>query len=165
MPRIDKWVLQAFPVGDINSQKIDFSIDDHDFVMIFTPVLESGDVQYLKERSADIGFSIPQNSYDVKFDRIENFQTGNLYAKPSLRYSRMNFSKMSRLGHGIAKILDFHRETTNAEVYLATAEHTALKSYYDRLAKQHASRLKFNVTSELGSEGLDYAIKTENYKY
>lgn len=67
---------------------------------------------------------------------------------------------MSRLGIGLTKLIHFHMKTTNAEVYFIAAENKPLKSFYDRLAKQYANRLEFNVISGLGYEKLDYAIKT-----
>lgn len=163
MPNIKTWEFEEFPFGDIESQRIDFSVDDHDFFMIFTPVL-SDDVEYTKERESIVGFTIPSRSYDVKFDRVENFDSGEFYAPPSQTYSFMGPSKMKRLGSGVCQLIDFHCSMTGAEVYFASAENYGLKQFYDRLANKYAGELNYEVTTGLGDEGLDYAIKTSKFK-
>ncbi len=136
-----------------------FSIDGHDFLMVFTPVSEINDKETLAQKSEEVGFIIPDNSYDVKFDRTENFESGNFYTPP---FSKMDLSQLNRLG--IKQIMEFHYSIKNAEVYLATAENFRLARYYERLIRIYAEQLQFEVVSGIGEEGLDYAIKTPKYK-
>lgn len=163
MPNIPKKEFQEFPVGEIYSQRIDFSVDDHNFLMIFTPVLASGDEDYLNLRSQEVGFLIPKNSYDVKFDRAENFDSSDFYAPPTDGFSKIDFRKMARLGLGIKELLNLHLCTTKAEAYFAVAENPKLAIFYGRLARQYANGLQFEVT-QFGNGGLSYAIKTSNYR-
>jgi hypothetical protein len=165
MPIVSSWEFQQFPVGEIESQRIDFQVDDHDFLMLFTPVLASGNDEYIRFRSETVGFDIPHNSYDVKFDRVENFESGNFYAPPVEKWSKIDFRKMSRLGQELVQILEFHMVVTGAEAYFAAAENHGLKRFYDRLAKQRAQSIQCQVITNLGEEGLDYAIKTSRFKY
>jgi len=97
VPETD-WKIELFRYGNIFAERIDFSIDGHDFLMVFTPVSEINDQETLAQKSEDVGFIIPDNSYDVKFDRIENFESGDFYASPS---SGMDLSQLNRLGIGI----------------------------------------------------------------
>ncbi|MDM8524942.1 hypothetical protein QUF80_16350 [Desulfococcaceae bacterium HSG8] len=83
------WKIELFPYGEIWAERIDFSIGEHDFLMVFTPMSEISDEETLAQKSEDAGFIIPDNSYDVKFDRTENFGSGDFYAPPS---SEMNLS-------------------------------------------------------------------------
>ncbi len=161
MPKIKAWEFETFPVGDIESQRISFSIDDHDFFMIFTPLIE--DYEYIQDRALTAGFSIPDRSYDVKFDRAENFITGNFYSPPHKTFTPMTPGKMKRLGLGIYQIINFHCTVSGAQVYFASAENRGLKKFYDRLAKRYADQLNYQVLTDLGDEGLDYAIKTSKF--
>jgi len=164
MPKIKNWDFIEFSVGDVYSHRIDFSIDDHEFLMTFTPVLSSGNREYLIERSKDVGFNIPDNSYDVKFDRLENFESDDFFSPPSTTFSFMCMAKLRRLGMAICQLLEFHAMAKDTEVYLASAENEGLKCFYDRLANRHAIRLEYDVIADLGEEGLDYAIKTSKFK-
>ena len=163
MPRIVEWAFEEIISGEIRSQLINFSIDDHDFVMIFTQLNEFSDNESIAELSSKAGFDVPANSYDVKFDRIENFDSGDYYSRPSERFSFMDFAKMRRLGLAIYQVLEFHITTKEPQAYFASAENIGLKWFYDRLVKQYADRLNLQVISDLGEEGLDYAIKTSKY--
>jgi len=160
VPKTD-WKIEFFPYGEISAEKIDFSIDDHEFLIVFTPVTEINDENTLAQKSRSVGFSIPENSYDVKFDRRENFESDSFYAPPSVK---MSFRQLNRLGLGIKQIMEFHYVIKNAAVYLVTAESFKLARYYDRLIAKHARTLQFEVIARIGEEGLDYAIKTTRYK-
>lgn len=163
MPRIVEWDFEEFVCGDIRTQLFNFSIDDHDFVMIFTHLKEFNDDDSIAELSDKAGFDVPANSYDVKFDRVENFDSGDYYSQPSEQFSFMDFGKMRRLGLAIYQVMEFHMTTKEPQAYFASAENIRLKWFYDRLVKQYADRLNLQVVSNLGEEGLDYAIKTSKY--
>ncbi len=128
--------------------------------MVFTPVNEINDEETLAQKSEDVGFAIPDNSYDIKFDRKDNFESGDFYAASS----KMNLSQLNRLGSAIKKIIEFHYSLKNAEVYFATAHSFKLARYYDRLIDAYAAQLNFECISRIGEEGLDYVIKTGKYK-
>lgn len=163
MPHIPRKEFQEFCYGDFYSYRIDFSVDDHNFFMVFTPVSVSNDYDSLEQRSQEFGLIIPSNSYDVKFDRVENFDNSSFYERPSDQFSNMNYQKMVRLGHGIRDILQLHIATTNAEMYFAVAESTRLGKFYNMLDKKHANDLQSEVI-RIADEELHYAIKTSNYR-
>lgn len=163
MPKVSNWAFTEYVISNIHSQRISFSVDDHQFYMLFTPVLESGDDQSVLQRGKDIGFVIPPLSFDVKFDRVENFESDQYYQLPSNNFSMMDFSKMRRLGVAICQLLEFHTTVTGAQVYFASAASIELKHFYDRLVRQHAHRLNYTIYTGLGEEELDYAIKTPKY--
>ena len=160
MPKTD-WEIELFPYGEIWAERVDFSIDGHGFLMVFTPMSEISDEETLAKKSEEMGFIIPDNSYDVKFDRTENFESGDFYAPSS---SKMDMSQLNRLGLGIRQIMEFHYSMKNTEAYFATAENRRLAQYYDRLARTYAEQLQFEVMARIGEEGLDYAIRTPKYK-
>ena len=164
MPKISKWAFTEYVFGDIHSQRIAFSIDDHDFYMLFTPLNQTSDDSTIIERSEAVGFEIPIDSFDVKFDRVENFESDQFYQLPADTFTIMDFSKMKRLGLAICQLLEFHTVATGAQAYFASAASVELKHFYDRLVRQHANRLNYTIHSGLGEEGLDYAIKTPKFK-
>ncbi|WP_387693091.1 hypothetical protein [Photorhabdus sp. RM71S] len=64
MPTFHQTGFIEATVGEIQYHRFDFSVEDHDFVMIFSAV-EISDVEYLQMRSEEVGFSIPERCYDV----------------------------------------------------------------------------------------------------
>lgn len=163
VPTIKKWELEVFPFGNFVSDRIDFSIDDHNFFMVFTPIKSFGE-EYLTWMTEIVGLNIPDNSYTIKFDRLENFESGDFYAPPSDIFSKTDYKKLNRLGNGIRKLIKFHYSLKNTELYFASAESFEMKKYYDRLIRNESEHSEFEVISNIGEEGLDYAIKTPNYK-
>lgn len=83
-----------FSHGNLIAHRFDFRIETHDFVVIFSEVITS-DPDYHTYRSDEVGFSIPRGCYDVKFDRLENFKSGDFYALPPKGKCsrRLNFSE------------------------------------------------------------------------
>ncbi len=155
--------IELVSFGELTAEMIHFSIKDHGFSMIFTPVRMLED-ECIKEKECDLSFPIPENSYDVKFDRHENIEDGNYYDSPGVGFSKFGLSEMSLLGRWLVKIVKFHEERTEAELYLAEANNQALNVYYARLARRHADGLGYEVYKNLGSEGKGYAIKTQRFK-
>ncbi len=58
MSRIVEWDFEEFVCGDIRTQLINFSIDDHDFVMIFTHLSEFNDDDSIAELTEKSGKQI-----------------------------------------------------------------------------------------------------------
>ncbi|MEH8198247.1 hypothetical protein [Aeromonas allosaccharophila] len=165
MPQIKEWKFEAFAIGDLTAQKISFSIDEHDYLMMFSPVATTyDDGVALEEKQAEFGMVFPANAFEMKFDREDNFIAGDLFVPPSDREKQLSYKQLSRLGNAINQILAFHMSTTSAQLYLAIAENPKLRSFYNGLAKKHAHTLNCSVTSNLGEEGLGYAIRTPHFQ-
>jgi hypothetical protein len=62
VPRIVEWFLEEFVCCDIRTQLIDFSIDDHDFVMIFTHLSEFNDDDSIAQLSEKAGFDVSHSN-------------------------------------------------------------------------------------------------------
>ena len=153
--------FDEFKVGEIISQRIDFSIKENRFLMLFTPVKDFSDAETLASRSREIGFTIPDACYEIKFDRLENFESENFYEIPS---HKLSLSEIRHLGKKLVHLLEFHCQETSAEAYLAVAERPKLRSFYDRLAKNYADTLQFEVLKDLEPGGFGYAIRTYNFR-
>ena len=164
MPTIKEWKFELFPSDNTFTERIDFSIDDHNFLMVFTPFKNSFNEEYFLWLSENIGFDIPDDGYVIKFDRVENFETGDFFARPSDDFSKFDLKKLNRLGKAIKEIIEFHCSLKNTEIYYASAQDFKMKKYYDRLIKKYSKYLNFEILSNLGEERLDYVIKTRNYK-
>ena len=156
--RRDEWEIGDLHFGGEIHQKIDFSIGEHHFLMSFSKILRE-DADYLAEREKVAGFPLPEASYDVKFDREENIKAGSFFEPPPGNL-RMSPEEIQKLGEVLPRLLEYHCEGTGAAVYLMTAERRSLKRFYDRLAKQYAAKLGYEVYSDLGG-GFEYAIKTK----
>ncbi|WP_273765873.1 hypothetical protein [Aeromonas hydrophila] len=165
MPQIKEWKFEAFAIGELTAQKISFSIDAHEYLMLFSPVAATyGDGAALEDKQNAFGMVFPPHSFEMKFDREDNFLADNLFAPPSDREKLLTYRQLSRLGNAINKILAFHMSTTSAQLYIAIAENSKLKSFYDGLAKKHAQTLNCTVLNNLGEEGLSYAIRTPHFQ-
>ncbi|MCS3458574.1 hypothetical protein [Aeromonas sp. BIGb0445] len=163
MPRIKEWNLETFAFGALTAQKISFSIDHHDYIMVFSPVAATyGDT--IGDKEAEFGMTFPANTFEMKFDRQDNFEEENFFVPPSASEDRLAHSQLNRLGNAISQILDFHMSTTSAQLYIAIAENPKLKTFYARLAKKHAQPLNCTVSKDIGEEGLGYAIRTPHFQ-
>ncbi|MGC0821893.1 hypothetical protein [Pantoea agglomerans] len=71
--------------------------------------------------------------YDVKFDRLENFNSGNFYAPPpaELRSRKRRFA--DELAEALETIITLHHKAYRARAYFAIAETEKLKRFYDRV--------------------------------
>lgn len=100
-----------FPHGALTAHRFDFRIEQHDFVMLFSEVIVN-DPDYHAYRSEEVGFSIPSACYDVKFDRLENFNSGNFYAPPpaELRSRKRRFA--DELAEALETIIRLHHKAS-----------------------------------------------------
>jgi hypothetical protein len=166
MPKIKEWRLESFDYGSLPAQKIDFAIDDHRFVMFFSCVsdtyADSGECLAQKQEAFGMG-EFPNGTYEIKFDRVENFETGEFFERQEAGFSPMTYGRMRRLSAAIVQIVRYHMDTVGAKLYLAVAESDKLKSFYDRLAIKPAHVLGCTVSKDLGDERLGYAIKTPSF--
>ncbi|MPW36609.1 hypothetical protein [Vibrio sp. B1Z05] len=158
---MSSWILQDFDIGDISCQIIEFSVDNHSYVMLFNRVDATRTEEMISEKAEELGIDYRENSYEVKFDLKENFESDQFFVRPEVSIS---VPGMRELGRIIKDLLEFHYRNSNAEAYVCVAESTKLKRFYDRLAKLYTEELNFEVRMNLGEEGLGYEITTPSYK-
>lgn len=158
---MSSWILQDFDIGDISCQIIEFSIEEHEYVMVFNRVDATRTEEVIYEKAEELGIEYRFNSYEVKFDLKANFDADTFFEKP--QYS-VSVKGMRELGHAIKDLLEFHYRNSNAEAYICVAESAKLKRFYDRLAKIYSEELQFTVKTDLGDEGFGYEIETPSYK-
>lgn len=151
-----------FPHGDLTAHRLDFRIESHVFVVIFAEVITS-DPAYHDYRSSEVGFTIPQGSYDVKFDRLENFESGDFYAPPprERRSGKLSFS--AELAEALETIIKLHCDTYRARAYFAVAETAKLKRFYDRILQPPRHHVAYKIITGLGEGGSGYALKTRYF--
>ncbi len=159
--KLSGWVINSFDTGSGICQLIDFEVAGNEYVMIFSPPEMMTDSDEIRRKEEKYGLEYRENSFEVKFDLKDNFDTGAFYA-PSGK--SLSFGDMMKLGRIIKELLNFHYGNSDAEVYLVLAESAALSSFYDRLAKRYADELNFDISNGLGKEGLFYEIRTPSYK-
>ncbi|WP_230118471.1 hypothetical protein [Serratia marcescens] len=151
-----------FPHGEFLCHRYDFSVKNHDFLIIFAPV-DITDAEYHAYRCEEVGFQVPVDSYDVKFDRIENFESGDFYAPPAKGNCGGGRAYLNELADALETIITLHCSVYRAKAYFAIAETDKLKRFYDRILQKTFDEVLSDVTTDLGEEGKGYAFKTRYY--
>ena len=66
----------ALKQGGFTLHLCHFSIHNQPFTCLFS-LVDLNDASYLMFRSEEVGFLLQEPSYDVKFDRQDNFESGH----------------------------------------------------------------------------------------
>ncbi|WP_283440050.1 hypothetical protein [Serratia sp. CC22-02] len=151
-----------FPHGDILCHRFDFSIQGNQFLVLFSTI-DVDDAVYHDFRSEEVGFKLPTNSYDVKFDRVENFDSGDFYKPPSKEQCGNGRAFVNDLADALETIIALHCNTYKAKAYFAVAESQKLKRFYDRILQTDLDHILCEATTDLGEEGKGYAFKTRYF--
>ncbi|HDZ8964820.1 TPA: hypothetical protein RUX96_001754 [Aeromonas dhakensis] len=150
--------------GGIPYQLLHFSIDQVDFVAVFASI-DTSDAEYSAFRAAEVGFQVPGDSYDIKFDTLENYNNGTFYAAPGDdgAFRLLGFTGLRRLSAALRTCVDLHYRTYGAKLYIAVAENARLVKFYDRLVCKTTTVIDYEVINNLGQDGTAYAIKTPSF--
>ncbi|PWV83871.1 hypothetical protein C7423_11341 [Pantoea ananatis] len=151
-----------FDHNGLTAQRYDFSIETHNFVVIFSEVI-TDDPEYHALRSEEAGFRIPKNCYDVKFDRLENFESEEFYAPPPKGKGSRRFNFSLELADALETIITVHHNIYKAKAYLAVADTPKLKRFYDRVLQKAPDDVICEVKAELGEGGMGYVLKTRYF--
>lgn len=151
-----------FDHSGLTAHRYDFSIEAHNFVVIFSEVI-TDDPEYHAFRSEEVGFRIPKKCYDVKFDRLENFETQNFYAPPPKGKGSRSLNFSEELADALETIITVHHNVYKAKAYLATAETQKLKRFYDRVLQNAPDDVIYEVLAEVGEGGMGYVLKTRYF--
>ncbi|MEG3135109.1 hypothetical protein SC206_16230 [Rouxiella sp. T17] len=162
MPHYLTKEFQEFPHGGYLAHRFDFFIDSDSFLAIFSEV-DIAAPEYHMFRNEEVGFIIPSCCYDVKFDRLENFEQGNFYALPTRGQSSKSFNFSTRLAQALITIITLHYKTYRAKAYFAVAETHKLKRFYDRVLQQPQHDIGYEIITGLGDGGMGYALKTKYF--
>lgn len=153
-----------FPHGDYTAHRFDFSIETYKFVVIFAEV-DISNPEYHAYRNEEVGFNIPLRCYDVKFDRLENFESGDFY-KPAPKGQcsrRLSFS--AELAEALERIITLHHNVYRSKAYFAIAETEKLKRFYDRVLQHPPDDVVYEVIADLGEGGKGYVLKTQCFNH
>lgn len=151
-----------FPHGTLTAHRFDFRIERHDFVMLFSEVIVN-DPDYHAYRSEEVGFTIPPACYDVKFDRLENFNSGNFYAPPPVELRSRKRGFADELAEALETIITLHHRVYRARAYFAIAETEKLKRFYDRVLQHPPRDVIYEVNTAIGEGGRGYVLKTRYF--
>ena len=133
-------------------------------LVIFSEVITS-DPGYHAYRSSEVGFNIPPGCYDVKFDRCENFESGDFYAPPPRERCSRRLSFTTELAEALETIVKLHCDIYCARAYFAVAETLKLKRFYDRMLQQPRHHVAYKIITDLGEGGSGYALKTQYFSH
>lgn len=155
--------FEEFPQGGFLNHLYRFSVDHHHFIVIFSPI-DISDAEYHQYRSEEVEFYVPTNCFDVKFDRQENFASGNFYTPPAPAECSRRRRFTDELAEALATIIEKHYIIYQARAYLATAENDKLKRYYDRILQDAPANVVYRVIKDVGEEERGYAIQTKCFR-
>lgn len=162
MPFYHSEQFVEFKCGEYECHRYDFSIESHLFVVIFSPV-DIDDAEYRCFRSDEVGFVIPSDCYDVKFDRFENFENENYFVPPKKGECARDIYFLDHLAEALVNIITLHHNVYHAKAYFAVAETMKLKRFYDRILHHSFAEVAYEVTTDLGERGNGYALKTRHF--
>lgn len=154
--------FQEFLHGSFYAHLYHFSIDEFDFVVLFSPV-DITDESYLEFRSKEAGFQIPERCYDIKFDREENFRNSTFYERPLRGMSSRRYGFSQDLAVALQSIITSHCYAYSPNAYFAIAENDKLKRYYDRILQHRPDNVISEVKTGMGEEGKGYVLKTRYF--
>lgn len=153
-----------FPHGEIIAHRFDFSVGKQQFLVIFAEIITS-DPDYHTYRSEEAGFSIPERCYDVKFDRLENFENETYYQSPPPDAVRWSPEFSRNLADALKTVITLHHNAYHARAYLAVAETPKLKRFYDRVLQSIPYDVICEFTAGLGEGGMGYVLKTRYFNH
>ncbi|WP_409160594.1 hypothetical protein [Pectobacterium sp. B2J-2] len=153
-----------FPHGGYIAHRFDFCIDTHHFVVIFAEV-DISEPAYHIYRSDEVGFEIPPCCYDVKFDRLENFESGDFYKPASKGQCSRRLGFSAELAEALETIITLHHDVYHARAYLAVAETPKLKRFYDRVLQRSPHDVVYEMSAGLGEGGNGYVLKTRYFDH
>ncbi|WP_336803949.1 hypothetical protein [Erwinia aphidicola] len=151
-----------FPHNGIIAQRFDFHVDEKKFLVLFAEVITS-DPDYHSFRSDEMGFSIPERSYDVKFDTVENFENGTFYKPASPEDVRWTPEFPRDLAEALEIAITLHHNTYLARAYFAVAETPKLQRFYNRVLQDAPADVLYEYSAGLGEGGMGYAFKTRYF--
>ncbi|MCU5772620.1 hypothetical protein N5923_14255 [Erwiniaceae bacterium BAC15a-03b] len=164
MPLYLSTEFQEFPHGGYIAHRFDFCIGKDKFVVIFAEV-DTVSSEYHSFRSEEVGFSIPPHCYDVKFDRLENFEQGSFYESPTKGQCSKQITFAAKLAEALETIITLHHNIYYARAYFAIAETDKLKRFYDRILQRPLHDIVYEVSTGLGEGGMGYALKTRYFNH
>lgn len=154
--------FREFLHGEYIAHLYNFSVDNHLFIIMFTEI-DTADIVYHRFRNEDAGFRLPKHCYDVKFDRVENFEKETYYQPPPKGKCSRKFSFPGELSKTIERIITLHQDTYKARAYFAVAETQKLKRYYDRVLQQAPVNIVYKATNGHGERGMGYVLRTRYF--
>lgn len=98
---MSNWTLQDFDFGEISCQLIEFTIESHEYVMVFNRVDASRTEEIIHEKAVELGIEYRPDSYEVKFDLKDNFESEHFFERPS---DSISVTGMRELGHTLGSI-------------------------------------------------------------
>lgn len=155
--------FEEFPQGDFFNHLYRFSVDRYYFIVIFSPI-DISNAEYHQYRNEEVGFDIPSNCFDVKFDRQENFDSSNFYAPPAPGECSRRRRFTDELAEALKTIIEKHYIIYQARAYIATADNDKLKRYYDRILQDASTNVVYKVIKDIGEEERGYAIQTKCFR-
>ncbi len=163
MPVYHSEQFEEFQHGAFTAHIYRFSIENHRFVVVFSPI-DITNHDYHEFRSEEVGFSVPDRCYDVKFDREENFENDTFYEPPPPGQCSKRYGFQFELAEALETIITLHHCIYRTKAYFAVAENDKLKRYYDRILQTPPGDVVYEVLQGYGEGGRGYVLKTRYFR-
>lgn len=153
-------IAQPFSLPDDpeNTTVYPFSIQGIDFWGTFSTKVVEGHPDLVSQIYNDCSIMLSNDSYQFKFDRTENIESGNLF-DTSIGYKKLSIQGIRYLEAAIIQCFELHHQLTGCNQYYALAIEEKRAKFYTRVARSSIiSARGFKVQCGLGDEKLAYLI-------
>lgn len=150
---------------DLGTYKVDtfkISISTLNYVVYFSPSIEFyTELDLLDDVQKRIEHTLTDRSFEIKFDHEHNLDGGpEAQFKPPMG-PPLSLQYLNILGDTICALINIHKYQYDGEFYTATAAHSRLVNFYDRLARRYCNKLNYPLWSKIDlNEEKYYVIKT-----
>ncbi|GGN37573.1 MULTISPECIES: hypothetical protein [Marinomonas] len=155
-------VFKELDLGTYKVDTYDININGLNYIVYFSPSIHFyNEMDLLEDIQAFIGHQLTHSSFEVKFDYEPNIEGGvetqfKAPVGPPLSPQNLNI-----LGHALCSLINIHKNQYGGEFYTASAAHSHLVRFYNKLAKRYCNTLKYGYWLEINlNEEICYVIKT-----
>lgn len=155
----------VFKELDLGTYKVDtygININGLNYIVYFSPSIHFyNEMDLLEDIQTFIGHQLTHSSFEVKFDYEPNIEGGVETQFKAPVGPPLSLLNLNILGHTLCSLINIHKNQYGGEFYTASAAHSRLVRFYNKLAKQYCNTLKYGHWLEINlNEEIYYVIKT-----
>ncbi len=147
---------QLVPIENVDAEMIEFEVNSIDYVSFFAHASDYLDIHTKEQLEEQIGFDLPDETYQFKFDTLENVTAEKFFYTftPPIHKPK----HIRELGNDLESCIKIHREQRGVEAYYVFAVRKNLYKFYGRILKRKELEYGYRIFEGLGEEGLGYVV-------
>jgi hypothetical protein len=148
----------SLPDDEENTTVYPFSIQGIDFWGTFSTKVLEANPDLVAQIYADCGVKLSNEAYQFKFDRMENIESDDLFAR-KMGQKSLSHQGVKFLETAIVQCFELHHQLTHCNQYYALALEEKRARFYTRIAQSpKVVGCGFHIRCGLGNEKLAYLI-------